>query len=61
MVVAWAAAPHSLSGSVMGEFWSLLAKVQPSLVLMVAAVDIPLVLGRQFLWVFFVELADEIG
>ena len=54
----------SLSGSfVVGnsEVWLRPAKVQPSLVSTVAAVDIFLVLGGRLLGVVPVELLDEIG
>jgi len=61
--VAWVTGPQPLGCSVVvGNSGAvvLLAKVQPSLVSTVAVVDILLLLGGLFLWVFLVELSDEI-
>jgi len=63
VVVAWVTGPQSLiclivvghSGAVVSS-----VKVQPSLVSTVAVVDILLILGGKFLWVFLVELPNEI-
>ena len=53
--------PQLWSGSVVVENSGLSSgKVQPSLVSTVAVVDILLVLGGWFQWVFLVELADEV-
>ena len=43
--------------------WAVVSsvRVQPSLVLTVAVVDIFLILGGRFLRVFLMELVDEIG
>jgi len=60
MVVAWVVVPQSLSVSVVGVFWSSLAKVLPSLVSTVTAVDFLLILEGWFLCVFFVEFADDV-
>ena len=57
--------PQLLSGSVVvgNSGMGLLSsgKVQPSLVLIVAVVDILLILGGRFLRVLLVELVDEVG
>ena len=53
--------PHLLSGSVVvGNSGLSSGKVQPSLVLTVVVVDILLVLGGWFQWVFLMELADKV-
>jgi len=63
VVVAWVTGPQLLVCLiVVGNSGVLVssAKVQPSLVLSVVVVDILLILGGEFLWVFLVELPDEI-
>jgi len=61
VVVALAGMPQSLSCSVLLLAYLALVKVQPSLAFTVAVVDIFLVWRRWFLWVFLVELLDDVG
>jgi len=64
VVVEWITRPQSLICSVVvGNSETVVSsvKVQPSLVSTVALVDILLILRGRFLWVFLVELQDEIG
>jgi len=60
MVVALAGLPQLLSCSVLVLACSPLVKVQPSLASPVVMVDIFLVWRRWFLWVFLVELLDDV-
>jgi len=64
MAMACVTGPHSLVCLIIvGNSGALVlsAKVQPSLVSTVAVVDILQILEVGFLWVFLVELRDEIG
>ena len=64
VVVAWITGPQSLFCSVVvGNSETVVSsvKVQPSLVSTVALVDILLILRGRFLWVFLVELQNDIG
>jgi len=61
MVVALAGMPQLLSCSVSVLACSALVKVQPSLALTVAVVDIFLVWRGWFLRVFLMELLDDVG
>jgi len=63
VVVAWVTGPQSLVYSLVVQNSGVVvssAKVQPLLVSTVAVVDILLILGCRFLWVFLVESPDEI-